>query len=967
MNNIGKSSEFKYLKKITKNLEKKAALAGPFSVLAFGLSACGGTSSTSSSSTTTTPGTTTTTGTKLTVTKSSAGTYSEATSVAGIALKGSASAAFAVSDDTVDNKYDITLDASGAGVLEFDFSNGDANDTIALAAESKVTGFTTLKVVKGTLDVTQLTDLGSITKVEVNSGIKLTFNQLKDSIKEIESTVGDAAVTITVATEAEARELSSLVTSGSVSLKGIDTSVLDVIASPTATETISETLLTSVETAVTSTVTPVTVTTTSPALFDVGDSANTIEFMGAATGDISVTWAGTAGASVATFSRANTNSPTTVDFSGGSKTVDLKSGQTIVDTSADLNNVKITGAGKVTTTASTGAQTLKVQTSAANELKTGDGDDTLEMGNSVLLTAADVIDMGAGTGDTIKVTADGDTTGAIFNQYGSNVEKIVIEANSTATTHAKFTLNNSAAETDAIEIDATGLSNASAKFTLAIAGTAGNVDGAITVKGGADGDVITTGDGADVIDANGGADTIVAGAGNDKITTDLLASKADAVSGGTGTDELVLVGTVADANSESIAIDLRVAETDQIAAVNTTSFTGNQTGIENFDVSGVVITTGAAANAVTFTNLNSTTDGTTTKLVGTTAATKTAILDIADAVDMSGITNTKIDLLHLADGGVTLSIDVANTTDVTEITGGSGTDVLKLGEAAAFDLSAITSYSGLETINMAVTDKVATSITIDQTGSTDFGGALTGATGTAQTLSLSDSTDAAIDITGITNTKIETISLVHDDDDLTIDVGNLTNVTAINGVAAGNAENLVLSGASDFNFVTITLSNLNIKATATDAQTIASAAGAQTIDLVANGAIDTLEFASTTVGDTVTKFSGGIDVIKYDSAASEAAVINDKQIAVIADVSTDLATDASQNIDGGSDVFALDAEGFIVVGTNAAGEDVDIYHYDGTAASSATVTELLAAGDVVLLGTFGLIDDGIIEDDLNVL
>ncbi|MDC1435608.1 hypothetical protein N8197_01995, partial [bacterium] len=61
------------------------------------------------------------------------------------------------------------------------------------------------------------------------------------------------------------------------------------------------------------------------------------------------------------------------------------------------------------------------------------------------------------------------------------------------------------------------------------------------------------------------------------------------------------------------------------------------------------------------------------------------------------------------------------------------------------------------------------------------------------------------------------------------------------------------------------------------------------------------------------------------------------------------------------------AEGFIIVGTNAASNDVDIYHYDGTASASATVTELLAAGDVVLLGTFGLIDGALAEGDLNVL
>ena len=628
-------------------------------------------------------------------------------------------------------------------------------------------------------------------------------------------------------------------------------------------------------------------------------------------------------------------------------------GKTISGT-GNLSITSMVDATDVSSISTSGTITVAGVTTAANLT-------ALDALTTTAVVASDITAIsGTVTEAAAVLTAHGASTITIDDDYTATLT-------GTATSAQLAALNtDTSGDINIAAVTAVTLEDTGVTFSIAASGLVEGA-GTYTITGGTSGDTITGGDNADIIDANGGADTVVGGGGDDKITTDLLVSAADAVDGGTGTDELVLVGTVADANSESIAIDLRVGETDQIAAINTTSFTGNQTGIENFDVSGVVISANAATNAVTFTNLNSTTDGTTTKLVGTTAASKTAILDIADAVDMSGITNTKIDVLHLADGGVTLTIDVANTTDVTEITGGSGTDVLVIAEAAAFDLSAITSFSGLETINMAATDKVATSITINQTGSTDFGGALTGATGTAQTLSLSDSGDAAIDITGVTNTKIETISLVHDDDDLKIDVDNLTNVTAINGVASGNAENLVLSGASDFNFVTIALSNINIKATATDAQTIASAVGAQTIDLAATGAADILEFASTTVGDTVTNFSGGTDKIKYDSAAVSAAAVDDKQLAVIADTATDLATDASQNIDGGSDNFALNAEGFIIVGTNAASNDVDIYHYDGTASASATVTELLAAGDVVLLGTFGLIDGALAQGDLNVL
>jgi hypothetical protein len=672
----------------------------------------------------------------------------------------------------------------------------------------------------------------------------------------------------------------------------------------------------------------------------------------------SITVSGTKTANVAADVTFTGNLGTFSTTVASTKTMTAAHGVVTGKTISGAGNLSITSmvdATDVSSISTSGTITVAGVTTAANLT-------ALDALTTTAIVASDITAIsGTVTEAAAVLTAHGASTITIDDDYTATLT-------GTATSAQLAALNtDTSGDINIAGVTAVTLEDTGVTFSIAASGLVEGA-GTYTITGGTSGDIITGGDNDDIIDANGGADTVVGGGGADKITTDLLVSAADAVDGGAGTDELVLVGTVADANSESIAIDLRVAQSDQIAAVNTTSFTGNQTGIENFDVSGVAITANAAANAVTFTNLNTTTDGTTTKLVGTTAATKTAILDIASGVDMSSITNTKIDLLHMADGDVTLTIDVANTTDVTEITGGTGTsDVLVLAEADAFDLSAITSFSGLETINMAATGLVATSIKINQTGSTDFAGDLTGKSGTAQSLLLTDSGDASITIVGVNNTLIETISLVDDDDDLTIDLANLTNVTAINGVASGNAENLILSGASDFNFVGVTLSNINIKATATDAQTIASAAGAQTIDLAANGAADILEFASTTVGDTVANFSGGTDKIKYDSSASSAAAVDDKQLVVIADVSTDVAADATQNIDAGSDVFAFNAEGFIIVGTNAATNDVDIYHYDGTASGASTVTELLAAGDVVLLGTFGLIDGALAQGDLNVL
>ena len=70
-----------------------------------------------------------------------------------------------------------------------------------------------------------------------------------------------------------------------------------------------------------------------------------------------------------------------------------------------------------------------------------------------------------------------------------------------------------------ITIDASLLTNSSANFVLAL-DTAANVDGDLTVTGGAGNDSITTGDGADIIMGGDGADTISTDAGNDTVIVD---------------------------------------------------------------------------------------------------------------------------------------------------------------------------------------------------------------------------------------------------------------------------------------------------------------------------------------------------------------------------------------------------------------------------------------------------------------
>jgi hypothetical protein len=126
------------------------------------------------------------------------------------------------------------LDATGTGTLHFDFA--DASDQVMLQAGSKVAGFTTLKVTDGSIDATNA-DLSSITRVEVASGIKITLAQIK-TIPTIVSNSATGKIEVEVASEAEATELVSLMTAGTVSVFGA-ANPIDLVAAPAAPATLT--------------------------------------------------------------------------------------------------------------------------------------------------------------------------------------------------------------------------------------------------------------------------------------------------------------------------------------------------------------------------------------------------------------------------------------------------------------------------------------------------------------------------------------------------------------------------------------------------------------------------------------------------------------------------------------------------------------------------------------------------------
>ena len=109
----------------------------------------------------------------------------------GFALMGSSSATIQVLNMST-NSDEILLSASGTGQLEFSFV--DPNDKLTLQSGSKVSGFNTLKITNGAVDVTQAS-LTGIETIEVASEATLNYEQVRH-IKNILS--GDASGKILV-------------------------------------------------------------------------------------------------------------------------------------------------------------------------------------------------------------------------------------------------------------------------------------------------------------------------------------------------------------------------------------------------------------------------------------------------------------------------------------------------------------------------------------------------------------------------------------------------------------------------------------------------------------------------------------------------------------------------------------------------------------------------------------------------
>jgi Ca2+-binding RTX toxin-like protein len=334
-----------------------------------------------------------------------------------------------------------------------------------------------------------------------------------------------------------------------------------------------------------------------------------------------------------------------------------------VDTVSNFDNVTLSANGINMVVGNDNANVV-VGGSGTDNISTGKGADTINVGDAVRVAATDLY-AGGGGADSVLVMADDNATGAVFDDM-TGVETItVVESSTAATENIKITLTSTAASTQAFTVNAAALTNAGAVFTF-IASDA-EVDGALTITGGAGNDIITTGDGAATVTGGGGNDAITLDAGTNTVNIPFGGAGIDTLTAFIGgTDIIDLTGTsdVNDAAGSDIDLDgFLIYDTD--ASINLT---------EGLTVFGGLTLTAAVDAGATL----------------TAAEIATFLADV-----IAGGAASKVSVATAADVAYVIIEGAAGASTLAKVTGGADTtidtaDVTIIAHFAALDSNTLT-------------------------------------------------------------------------------------------------------------------------------------------------------------------------------------------------------------------------------------------------------------------------------------
>ncbi len=249
---------------------------------------------------------------------------------------------------------------------------------------------------------------------------------------------------------------------------------------------------------------------------------------------------------------AATNDLINIDGAGlETLTIDNKAGAStnqfdlagVTATTGSTSSLTLTGNGGTLVTLSDSFDTIDASGStgglivtAANRPSTimtitgSTGNDTISMENK-----GDVLNGGAGTGDTLNINANGVLGGFAIDLTSTTDQVTSFGGVANPALQTGFEHVDFSAVTGDFGGDVTGTDLAN---TITTNGKNSNVDGGKgndSITGGAGADVLNGGAGNDIIGGGGGADTLTGGAGDDSITG---AAGVDTIDGGAGVDTI---------------------------------------------------------------------------------------------------------------------------------------------------------------------------------------------------------------------------------------------------------------------------------------------------------------------------------------------------------------------------------------------------------------------------------------------
>lgn len=482
----------------------------------------------------------------------------------------------------------------------------------------------------------------------------------------------------------------------------------------------------------------------------------------------------------------------------------------------DISGAALTNATTIDGSANTGGFNVSTNVTGTTTVTGGAGNDTVDFATGTF-TTSDVVHLGAGTGDTLRITTADAVAITALNPNVSGVEVLRLDAGALTTTLAVRNFEAVAGDVTQVHVD-------------------GGIAGGI-VTGLTSGDLVRVG-------AAGTGGTLTVTGATTAGTADVLGVRGTAATSNTD----INFGTYTIAGVETINVNSTRTGAAVVGDINTFGFTAANATV--YAVAGNVNTNvgtlGTAVTSLTSSISTATvaTAGLTATLSGAAGSSATVTTGAGVDVIVSGAGNDIIstgagaDIITIGTGSVSVNagdgndiIIIAAAGDLTSadtIDGGAGTDIIRVTGAETFVDADFTNVSNVETLDLDGT--AAINVNAGALTAAAFGNSL------------------VIDATGLTGAANINAAAFTATQTLTFDGGNAG--TAADTIAGGAGADVINGG--------------------TGVDTMTGGAGADRFLFETSAQTDAVVAGTAVViaADRITDFQAGVDDIVFGIGAN---------------------------------------------------------------------------------------------------